>query len=819
MTMKAMNNTSAAFALNELNKNNNKLSKDLKKVSSGMRITGAGDSAAEYAISEKMRVLTRALNQDIDNSKKGLNLVKVAEGGIQSIIDELRNMKAMALDSANGHNAEIDRTTIQKEFASRIEEISDIASTTEYNGIILLDGRWYRPSERTTTITEEILIHTKTAGGSGGADGASGSGGSSGAEGSGGSSGAEGSSGSSGAGGSGEAGGATPTTGGLVRPTSTTPIIIPSGDYTISTDGVYKLDANYKGTITITAKNVELQQTDLAVYDTYINCTSDHQNLWLNKITIRNAGGETGNFVEKSILKFNGTGNTLNLINNNSLYNLSSKTKAVVNVGEGLSINDPTGTGSLWADSAPTVPAMNNKFLSYAACIGSDEGEQSNGYIVINGGKINCGADNYGAPWRYNDGGYHAAAIGSGKNGSIGQISINGGDITAYSRFGAAIGSGYNGAVNGDIIIRGGTIDARSRCNRVTLGVGGNDVIEHSTGAAIGAGENGKVNGNIIIKGGNIAAKSQGFGAAIGCGSFEFNPTDSSVGNIIIKDCTLHAESFCGEAIGQSVIDHEEHNPIPPVYYPFGFGQTTMVNNKVGGVVGTKNIYGGSYSEPETVELKNFYHVYDRDVSDTAGASAPDSDPGDPPESIIPTDPPDDPGSGETGGGSGETTPPTPPTPPTEPTEPVDEVIRKLITKEIKEHIPGHPLIIHTGPKANQNLPIYINDMRPDAIGLTDVAVDPIEKALEAIDKLDAALEYALNENTHMGAYQVRLQEIIDNLESKLERMIASESVIRDADMAKEMASYIKNNILSQSSQAMLAQANKNSSSVLQLLQ
>ena len=816
MTMKAMNNTSAALALNELNKNNNKLSKDLKKVSSGMRITGAGDSAADYAISEKIRVLTRALNQDIDNSKKGIDLVKVAEGGIQSIVDELRNMKAMALDSANGHNAEIDRTTIQKEFASRMEEIDDIASTTEYNGIILLDGRWYRPSERTTTITEEILIHTSAAGGSEGAGGASGSGGSSGTGGSGGSSGASGSGSSSGAGGSGGTGGTTPTTGGLVRPTATTPIIIPSGDYTISTDGVYKLDTNYKGTVTITAKNVELQQTDLAVYDTYINCTSDHQNLWLNKIVIRNAGGETGKFVEKSILKFNGPGNTLNLIDGSGLYNLSSKTKAVVNVGGGLSINDPTGTGGIVANSAPTVPAMNNKFLSYAACIGSDEGEQSNGYIVINGGKISCGADNYGYPWIDNDGGYHAAAIGSGKNGSIGQISINGGDITAYSRFGAAIGSGYNGAVNGDIIIRGGTIDAMARCNFLRDRV----IYEHSTGAAIGAGENGKVNGNIIIKGGNITAKSQGFGAAIGCGSFEFLPTASSVGNITIKNCTLHAEAFCGEAIGQSVIDREEHKPLPYVVeYPYGFGQTTMVNNKVGGVVGTKNIYGGSYSERESVELKTFYHVYDRDVSDTAGASAPDSDPGDPPESIIPTDPTADPGGGETGGGSGETTPPTPPTPPTQPTEPVDEIIRKLITKEIKEHIPGHPLIIHTGPKANQNLPIYINDMRPDAIGLTDVAVDPIEKALEAIDKLDAALEYALNENTHMGAYQVRLQETIDNLESKLERMIASESVIRDADMAKEMASYIKNNILSQSSQAMLAQANKNSGAVLNLLQ
>ena len=142
MAMIVAHNSASAMALGELNKNNNKLAKDLKKISSGMRINGAGDGGAEYSISEKMRVMIRSLGQDSDNSKKGIDLVRVAEGGIQNIIDELRDMKAMALNSANAHNTDIDRATIQKEFASRIEEINDIASTTNYNGIILLDGRW-----------------------------------------------------------------------------------------------------------------------------------------------------------------------------------------------------------------------------------------------------------------------------------------------------------------------------------------------------------------------------------------------------------------------------------------------------------------------------------------------------------------------------------------------------------------------------------------------------------------------------------------------------------------------------------------------------
>ncbi len=150
------------------------------------------------------------------------------------------------------------------------------------------------------------------------------------------------------------------------------------------------------------------------------------------------------------------------------------------------------------------------------------------------------------------------------------------------------------------------------------------------------------------------------------------------------------------------------------------------------------------------------------------------------------------------------------------------EIVTKTIYEDITEITTPEidsPIIIHTGPKANQNLHIYINDMRPKAMGLADVAVDPREKALEAIDKLDTALEYALNETTRMGAYQVRLNETIDTLTTEHENTIAAESTIRDSDMAKEMMNYVKDNILSQAAQAMLSQANQSASTVLGLLQ
>ena len=121
MAISVMNNSSAMLALRENNRNTNSLSKTLKKVSSGMRLNSAGDSAADYAISEKMRVMIRALNQDEENVKKGITLINTAEGGIQNIIDSLRNMKELALNSANDHNSDIDRKILQKSFSSYID--------------------------------------------------------------------------------------------------------------------------------------------------------------------------------------------------------------------------------------------------------------------------------------------------------------------------------------------------------------------------------------------------------------------------------------------------------------------------------------------------------------------------------------------------------------------------------------------------------------------------------------------------------------------------------------------------------------------------
>ena len=142
------NNMPSLRTLNQLNKNTNLLTKSLQKVSSGMKINSAADSASAYSISEKMRVQLRALDQCNANTKTGANMLSVAEGAIDNQIDLIKRMKEIALDAANDTNTDADRAIMQKEVNARLMELNNISYSTEYNGRQLLNG--VIPGEPTT---------------------------------------------------------------------------------------------------------------------------------------------------------------------------------------------------------------------------------------------------------------------------------------------------------------------------------------------------------------------------------------------------------------------------------------------------------------------------------------------------------------------------------------------------------------------------------------------------------------------------------------------------------------------------------------------
>lgn len=888
MAMTVANNNTAALTLGELNKNVNKLGKNLKKISTGAKINGGADGASEYAQSEKLRTLTRALEQDIENSQKGINLVKTAEDGIQGIVDSLRTMKELAINSLNGHNSDEDRKILQKEFSSRMATIEDLASTTNYNGIILLDGRWrqssgeetvthyiaetvteyetltepyteivttykeeteeYTETETTyteeeeeyteieTTYTEETEEYTET-----------------------------------------EItyteeteeypytytvtkekpleshavkpSAAVPTgvrEPGIIysgdqplyingQPVQATKIITVTSDFTIDVDGAYMIPENYTGKLHIEAKNVKLvrQNKSKPLYDVYIDTPSTgNMNLWLEDMDlIYTHNGATpaydseGNpcyVFNNSLIKFQGNNNILTIKGSNKIAfgdvtgsNMDYYEKALINVGKGLTIE---GSGTLELHEGWYKPYFLN-----GALIGSDHGEVSTANITINSGTIITSADPTDAAHQSNNvppyGDLYGAVIGAGRDGSIGNIIINGGTFDLFvSGGGACIGGGMD-STTGNITVQNASIKAQcddGAC--IGSGCAGGD----STN--VGSSSTGYIyilNSDLDLRNTELAhinwENPSGTGAAIGGGG-TYEGATTTVGDITVDNSTVKAVTDRGAGIGTG--GDTEYNGIgEPHAYGISVKNSTLditVNDsraeKIG--KGVNGIIPLDEVEEEVTEMRTrtVKVPHETTVTKTRTVLVPhETTVTKTRKVLVPHE--------TTVTKTRTVLVPHEETITSYRTHTIPHETTKMVEYQEKLNIKRNPLVIHTGPRANQNLWLHINDMRTKAMGLEDAAVDPLEKAREALEKLDSAVEYALNENTRMGAYQMRLTETIENLVARLENTISSESVIRDADMAKEMMNYTKNNILKQVAQAMLSQANQSAGGVLSLLQ
>ncbi|ETT80095.1 flagellin domain-containing protein [Paenibacillus sp. FSL R7-277] len=130
----------------------------------------------------------------------------------------------------------------------------------------------------------------------------------------------------------------------------------------------------------------------------------------------------------------------------------------------------------------------------------------------------------------------------------------------------------------------------------------------------------------------------------------------------------------------------------------------------------------------------------------------------------------------------------------------------------------NNALKMQIGANQDQNMSIGINDMRADALGVGSISVTSQATANTSVTTIQNAIEKVSAERSKLGAYQNRLDHTINNLNTSSENLTASESRIRDVDMAKEMSDQTKNSILAQAAQAMLAQANQQPQGVLQLL-
>ena len=132
--MVIQHNISAINSYRNLSTNQNALSKNLEKLSSGYKINRAGDDAAGLAISETMRSQINGLNQAVNNANDAVGLIQTAEGAMTETHAMLQRMKTLATQAANGTYTSTARVNIKAEIDALNKEITRIATTTEFNG-------------------------------------------------------------------------------------------------------------------------------------------------------------------------------------------------------------------------------------------------------------------------------------------------------------------------------------------------------------------------------------------------------------------------------------------------------------------------------------------------------------------------------------------------------------------------------------------------------------------------------------------------------------------------------------------------------------
>lgn len=141
-------NMSAINANRTLSARDGNITRNIEKLSSGMRINRAGDDASGLAVSEKMRAQIRGLNQAERNIQDGVSFIQTAEGYLQETQDILHRIRELSIQAANGIYADEDRVQIQVEISQLVDEVDRIASHAQFNGMNMLTGRF---SENTVT--------------------------------------------------------------------------------------------------------------------------------------------------------------------------------------------------------------------------------------------------------------------------------------------------------------------------------------------------------------------------------------------------------------------------------------------------------------------------------------------------------------------------------------------------------------------------------------------------------------------------------------------------------------------------------------------
>lgn len=796
MAMVVKNNMTALNTLNTLNKNSSALAKSLQKVSSGMKINSAADDASGYAISERMRVQIRSLDQANQNTQNGSSMMKVAEGAVSSTVEILKTLKEKAVNAANDSNTDADRQTIQKELDQSIDQINDNANVT-FNGKYLVDGSKNTIGNATYTalsnqsLAEDTKADTKLV------DLAARSGDSL------------------------EIHDTDKITVSYVQGGKTYSATFQVGDKTLgdifaeaenidkssqifatSSNEAVKAAGGADGVTDVSAEKKAIEYLKAQLADgkegsAGVNITSKTYGAAVvpagNYHTATTAGKADGNITSD---KAGTTALTANSYTDASgkAYAAGDLYTAVVKADEALvnaladlgdkSTNNTlayklnsklTEAGITWDGQSSSLESSDMSAKLEAAYAGTDGLREAveayrNGVKAVDTAEANMEK----AVTNYTDAQKQLAALEAQdkvktaqdkvdvlKEALVNQLKVNLADTATNKQI----------AYSKDIEIKAadGAIAAK---NDVTAA----DTTEDRRNAMLAAFEKGLTSAESAVAGKAkdaleaVAALFKG-GAA---GATQLISNDD------VKALTAAIDAVKGVTA--------------PVAADLKAAQENVVSKFSGPALLTGASVGVN-AAGETVETASGKNA----ITITANASGIGGQ-----ISGINISVSDAQGNVKKSANAA--------------LDAFEETVRAQNKSD------DNAISLQVGAKANQSIKIGLTDMRAEALGLqgadgTKLNISTQNKANAAINVLDNAIQKALDQQTTIGSVESRLEYTSSNLTTASENVQASESTIRDADMAKEMMQYTKNNVLLQAAQSMLAQANQSSSNVLSLLQ
>ena len=776
--MRIQHNIMAMNAYRNYNTNTSALSKNLEKLSSGYKINRAGDDAAGLAISEKMRAQITGLNAAQKNVKDGISLVKTAEGAMQEIQDMLNRMDYLATQSANGtYQDEVDREALQKEVNQLKDEINRIADSANFNGIKLLDGTWDVDGKDAAIKAAQAAIDAAN-----------------------------------------DPAKVDPAYNDSMTNKQVQNLMLPLGGKgpnsaaSVGTNTILEtekidrqkpsFEVNFNGvkhTLAATQGNATTSGISVTVGDKVITITEKD----IFDTTNKGIGEEitSEDLVKTFMAKINDTGATTPgqvaiTGNDGNIHNWNVKQdgeKLVFefadDVSEELNEHYTVEFGSTAATAH--VDAAGKVFTTGAYTVGTTGTSTFTISAEVNGETVEFKLDNAAASSQANV----MTALGNAKGTLADGTEVKLSDYfkvaanattTTMIDITSKEGEGkLSGNVINSVTITGG--NAQLGAGKVTSD--GKDGYTPGTTGYLNAGTEVTVIGSPaeseqlastsldlkklnITDGMKIKLGNEEYTFAVGKDSVidtsaknVIDLTDFEAADLKVSSTATTAQQVAASKLAEAAKDNDIF---------------TVSHTGTNGLVGLKQLAEAKESTDMTTMDKFASYIGVTTVDEKATEELLKEAQAKKAEDLVKAK--EDLAAAEADGA-------------------------KALNLQIGD----------TSDDFNQ-LGVKIGSMKTDALKITDLSIGTADDAAASIDVIKDAINYVSSVRGDLGAYQNRLDHTANNLSVMAENIQDAESTIRDTDVAEEMMSYVKNNILVQSAQAMLAQANQVPQGVLQLL-